>query len=94
MYTRKLVDIKLLNDTSGKYIKAICYVGDKENPNFKVFSMENSSNIISKAKGPSGKNSDYLLNLNEYLINNNMKDEYINELSKLVNKKIKNTSKI
>lgn len=43
-----------------------------------------TADIIAAAVGPSGSNSDYLFNLNDYLHENGISDEYIHELSAAV----------
>lgn len=98
-YTRHIIDIKLLESTSiheaGTITKAVVYTALPENPNFFEVAKSHSyhsiiriSDIISSAIGPSGRNIDYLLNLNEYLNENAMSDVYLNRLTLQVKSRI------
>ena len=74
-YSRSIIDVQLNEDTmihnSGATIQALVYIGQSDNPNFYLPQRDlyASVEIIAAAEGPSGANSDYLLNLVSFLGN-------------------------
>ena len=50
--------------------------------------ISGTADVISAAVGPSGTNSEYLFKLNEFLICNNLKDDYIEILSNDVRRRL------
>ena len=55
--------------------------------------MKETAEIISKSIGQSGKNIDYLLNLNQYFMDNKICDDYIRIMTDMV-MKMKHKSKL
>ena len=72
-YSRNIIDVQLNEDSmlhsSGATIQALVYIGQSDNPNFYLpqQNVQTSLEIIAAAQGPSGANSDYLLNLVSFL---------------------------
>lgn len=101
-YSRKVFDVKLLKSSqlhcSGSVVKALSYIGLEDNPfYYRPNTADAHSNdkddaetveIISAAHGPSGANSEYLLNLARYLNDYEMSDAYLNALSRKVSRRI------
>lgn len=92
-YARKSIKIYLCEN--GKEINGIVYKGEINNPNFLKQKTRNNiiecAKIIEKSEGPSGKNYDYLMNLEEYLRQNSFHDQYIFklcEITKMIREKI------
>ena len=86
-YRRNL--IQMFDSNDGQIREGIVYRGEIiNNPHFlprdKRDNIIECSRIISKSQGESGKNSEYLLNLNNFLKLNAYKDDYIFLLSELV----------
>ena len=71
-------------DESIQTVKGLLYIGRINNSRFIASPIKTVSKIISHAKGYSGYNSDYLLNLNQFLHKNNMPDDYITQISNQV----------
>jgi cation transport regulator ChaC len=103
-YQRHLVNVQLLQKTDrhneGDISQALVYVGTYDNPYFYkpeipktvgnkyLYLLTIMSNIICVACGPSGKNSDYLLNLVKYLNDKDYADLHLNELANEVSLKL------
>ncbi|ETO08325.1 ChaC-like protein [Reticulomyxa filosa] len=83
-YERTLVQITWADSKDKETVSALLYCGKIANPNFKCLPIDQCAKIINTAVGPSGKNSDYLFQLQHYLNSNNMTDPYIEILSDAV----------
>ena len=72
-YSRSIIDVQLNEDSmihpAGATIQALAYIGQSDNPFFYLprRNIDASLEIIAAAEGPSGANSDYLLNLVSFL---------------------------
>eukprot|EP00559_Dactyliosolen_fragilissimus_P006808 CAMPEP_0184870952 /NCGR_PEP_ID=MMETSP0580-20130426/39340_1 /TAXON_ID=1118495 /ORGANISM="Dactyliosolen fragilissimus" /LENGTH=735 /DNA_ID=CAMNT_0027373351 /DNA_START=173 /DNA_END=2377 /DNA_ORIENTATION=- len=67
-YARDVIDVK--DDETGEMSKALVYRGTPENPAFCIRSLLDlplAAAIMSVAIGPSGRNDEYLYNLDEFL---------------------------
>jgi len=66
----------------GRTVSAITFVSDPAHPMYESDSSpETVAPLISMATGPIGKNSDYVRELHQRLVDNNIHDEYINHLN-------------
>ena len=85
-YKRKIV--KMYDVEEKKDIEGIVYLGEINNPHFAKKELRDDilecAKIIAVSEGESGKNSDYLRNLEGFLKINGFIDEYISLLSFLV----------
>lgn len=90
-YEREIIQVRLLEDTethqAGSIVSALVYTAKPHNPNFYIPTTRCSKllklricDIISVAKGPSGRNIDYFVNLATYLNRNGLSDSYLNEI--------------
>ena len=86
-YKRKMV--KMFDVEEKKEIEGVVYIGEINNPHFAKKGIRENifecARIISVSQGESGRNSDYLRNLEGFLKKNGFIDEYIFLLSSLVN---------
>mmetsp|Transcript_7806 Transcript_7806/g.11314 ORF Transcript_7806/g.11314 Transcript_7806/m.11314 type:complete len:665 (-) Transcript_7806:243-2237(-) len=67
-YSRDVIDV--LDDSSGKIIKALLYRGTPDNPAFwrrALFDLSFAAAVMATAVGPSGKNDEYLFMLDSFL---------------------------
>ena len=84
-YSRMITEINLVNsDGDIECVNGLVYMARIDNPHFRYYSMDKCVPIIATSIGPSGKNCDYLYELNKYFINNNINDEYIKTLTEKV----------
>ena len=92
-YKRKMVKMWLCDGE--KEIEGIVYIGQTDNPHFAIKEIRENifkcAKIIAKSEGESGKNCDYLGNLERFLKKNKFCDDYIDNLSGLV-KRIQNSA--
>eukprot|EP00903_Cladosiphon_okamuranus_P010190 g9649.t1 len=68
---------------------AVLYTATTDNPNFSLSCLEDVADTIASAVGPSGRNSEYLFALSEYLQKVGTPDPHLNELSDMVQSRIK-----
>lgn len=82
-YTKEFVNIYSSTDSDTPYLKdVLLYTANKDNPNFLgPSSLKDMALQILSSFGPSGKNSDYLLNLYYSLKSNNIVDKHVEELA-------------
>ncbi|RCK58895.1 Glutathione-specific gamma-glutamylcyclotransferase [Candida viswanathii] len=73
-------------DAEGKrYIESMIYIGTIENVAFVgPESLEDTAAVIRKSVGPSGKNSEYLINLTEAIKHFGIRDYYLEDLLQLL----------
>ena len=74
-YARDIIDV--VEDGSGKLIQALLYRGTPDNPAFWSRALRDlpfAAAVMSSAIGPSGKNADYLQNLDDFLERNSEAD--------------------
>eukprot|EP01084_Bolivina_argentea_P131511 232115_1 len=71
-YSRMITKIHLVKNNKIEIVNGLVYVAKIDNPHFRYLSMDECVPIIAKSIGPSGKNIDYLYNLNQYFIDNNI----------------------
>lgn len=65
----------------GRTVRAITFVSDPDHPMYESDSSpETVAPLISKAVGPIGSNSDYVRELYQRLIENDVRDEYVESL--------------
>ncbi|EER35376.1 conserved hypothetical protein [Candida tropicalis MYA-3404] len=73
------------NDKNGKYIESMIYIGTTENEAFiGPESLEDTAKVIRTSIGPSGKNSEYLINLTEAIKHFGIRDYYLEDLLQLL----------
>lgn len=73
------------NDKNGKYIESMIYIGTTENEAFiGPESLEDTAKVIRTSIGPSGKNSEYLINLTEAIKHFGIRDYYLEDLLELL----------
>lgn len=84
-YSRMITEITLKRkDGRFETVNGLVYVAKTDNPHFKYQPMEQCARIIAKSVGPSGKNTDYLYQLDRYFTEHDIADEYIRTLAQLV----------
>ena len=73
------------NDENGKYIESMIYIGTTENEAFVgPESLEDTAKVIRTSVGPSGRNSEYLINLTEAIKHFGIRDYYLEDLLELL----------
>ena len=87
-YSRMVTDITLKRgngmENGLETVSGLVYVARTDNPHFKYQPMEQCAEIISKSIGPSGKNTDYLYQLDQYFVSHGIDDQYIRTLTRMV----------
>lgn len=92
-YHRHVISVKLLQKTTyheqNDLANALVYTGPTNNPNFSLdLSLENWETLISRiiavSVGPSGENSEYLLQLTSFVGQQLQHDDYLSHLSSVV----------
>ena len=83
-YSRCITKIHLIRGNDTKIVDGLVYVAKTNNPHFKYLTMNQCVPIIANSVGPSGFNRDYLYRLNQYFLDNNIDDQYIQTLTQKV----------
>ena len=97
-YSRVIIDVIFSENTphfqAGETASVVVFTGQPINPNFflpvishpseRDWTLQRLINIIAYARGPSGANADYVLNLAEHLREVGVHDTHLNELAKRV----------
>jgi len=93
-YNRALIDVQF-TDGSCQSVVALVYTGEINNPNFYLpASLDEAAQIIAGAHGPSGPNSEYLFNLEQFLRKARVYDDHVMELTDQVKRCLSRTGLI
>jgi cation transport protein ChaC len=81
-YDEARVTVEL--DGGARVVEAIAYVSNPEHPQYCRLSLDNQADVIARARGPRGPNSEYLLNTVASLESLGLHDAELTHLAELV----------
>jgi cation transport protein ChaC len=90
-YSRSLVEVTNIRDSSLPPVTALLYTATPENPHFDPLAVRNplaAGERIATSVGPSGPNSEYLLALAEFLAEQGERDDHVEALAALVRRRL------